>query len=120
MNSKTQQLIGFFQRHGGILRFSAILKAGFHSDSLTALEEEKKIEKIGRGLYQLTNREPDSHPDLVATSIRIPSGVVCLVSALSFHEATKEIPQYVDIAIPRGSHANKIKYPPVRFSRFGS
>lgn len=118
MSSKTQQLIIFFQRHGGTLRFSAILKAGFHSDSLTALEGEKKVEKIGRGLYQLTNREPDSHPDLVIACLQAPKGVVCLLSALAFHEVTNEIPKAVDLAIPRGIHANKIDYPPVKFYRF--
>jgi len=44
--------------------------------------------------------------------------VICLLSALSFYEATSEIPRYVDIAIPRNTHANRIKYPPVRFYRF--
>ena len=58
------------------------------------------------------------HPDLVIVSLQVTRGVICLLSALSFHEAIKEIPKCVDIAIPRGSHANKINYPPVRFYRF--
>ena len=118
MSPKTQQLIGFFQKHGGILRFSAILKAGFHSDSLIALEEEKRVEKIGRGLYRLAGHEPSSYPDLVTACLQAPKGVVCLLSALSFHEATNEIPKAVNLAISRGIHANKIDYPPVKFYRF--
>src|SRR3989338_5805316 len=118
MNPKTQQLICFFQKHGGILRFSAILKAGFHSDSLIALEEEKRVEKIGRGLYRLAGHEPSSHPDFVTACLQAPKGVVCLLSALAFHEATNEIPKAVNLAISRGIHANKIDYPPVRFYRF--
>ena len=118
MNPKTQQLIGFFQKHGGILRFSAILKAGFHSDSLIALEEEKRVEKIGRGLYRLAGHEPSSHPDFVTACLQAPKGVVCLLSALAFHEATNEIPKAVNLAISRGIHANKIDYPPVKFYRF--
>lgn len=118
MTPKTQQLMSFFQRHGGILRFSAILKAGFHPDSLTALEKDKKIEKIGRGLYQLTGHQPSSHPDLVTVCLQAPKGVICLLSALAFHEATSEIPRSVELAIARGIHANKIDYPPVKFYRF--
>src|SRR4030042_6366966 len=118
MPAKTQTLATFFQSHGGVVRFSAILKAGFHPDSLNALEKEKKVAKIGRGLYRLTNYIPGSHPDLVPASLQAPRGVICLLSALAFHEATSEIPKYVDIAIPRNTHANRIKYPPVRFYRF--
>ena len=118
MSPKTQQLIRFFQKNGGILRFSAILKAGFHPDSLTALAKDNKVEKIGRGLYQLTGQQAGSHPDIVVACLQAPKGVVCLLSALAFHEATDEIPGSVDLAIARGIHANKIDYPPVKFYRF--
>jgi predicted transcriptional regulator of viral defense system len=118
MHTKTQNLINYFQDNGGVARFSGILKAGFHSDSLTVLEKNGKVEKISRGLYRLTDYIPNSHPDLVTASLQAPHGVICLLSALSFHEVTNEIPKYVDMAIPRNTHANRIKYPPVRFYRF--
>ncbi len=120
MQARTQELMSFFQKYGGVARFSAILKAGFHPDSLSALEKEGKVEKIARGLYRITNYTPGSHPDLVIASLQAPKGVICLLSALSFYEATNEIPKYVDIAIPQGTHANRIKYPPVKFYRFAS
>lgn len=118
MQIRTQELMSFFQSHGGVARFSAILKAGFHPDSLSALEKEGRVEKIARGLYRVTNYTPGSHPDLVIASLQAPRGVICLLSALSFHEAISEIPRYVDLAIPQSTHANRIKYPPVRFYRF--
>lgn len=118
MQTRTQELINFFQRHGGVVRFSAILKAGFHPDLLTALEKEKKVEKIARGLYRVTNYIHGSHPDLVIASLQASRGVICLLSALSFYEITSEVPKYVDLAIPQGTHANRIKYPAVRFYRF--
>ena len=118
MPTKSQKLKNFFQRHGGVVRFSAILKAGFHPDSLNALKKKNEVEKIGRGLYRLTDSIPGSHPDFVTASLQAPRGVICLLSALAFHEATSEIPKYVHIAIPVNSHANRIQYPPVRFYRF--
>jgi len=120
MKKKAEELVDFFRSNSGIVRFSAILKAGFHPDSLKTLEKEKKVEKIARGLYKLTNYDFGEYPDLVIASFQAPRGVICLVSALSFHEATIEIPKYVDIAIPKGSHTYRIKYPPVRFYRFDS
>jgi Predicted transcriptional regulator len=118
MHTKTQNLIKYFQNNGGVARFSGILKAGFHPDSLAVLEKNGKIEKISRGLYRFTDYVPGSHPDLVTASLQAPRGVICLLSALAFHEVTNEIPKYVDIAIPCQTHANRIKYPPVRFYRF--
>lgn len=120
MQRKTQELINFFKSNGGTVRFSAILKVGFHPDSLNTLVGEKQVEKLARGLYRLTNYSVGEHPDLFTASLQAPRGVICLLSALSFHEATIEIPKYVDIAIPRGTHAYRIKYPPARFYRFDS
>ena len=118
MGPRTQELIHYFRKHGGVLRFTDILKAGFHPDSLTAIEKKGKVEKIARGLYRIVDYKPGSHPDLVIASLQAPKGAICLISALSFHEATSEIPRHVDIAIPQGTHANRIKYPPVKFYRF--
>jgi len=120
MNTRTQELMNFFQSHGGVARFSTVLKAGFHPDSLIALEKEGKVEKIARGLYRVANYTHGTHPDFVIASLQSPRGVICLLSALSFYDATSEIPKYVDLAIPQGTHANRIKYPPVRFYRFAS
>lgn len=120
MQNKTQKIINYFKTHGGMIRFSSIRNAGFHTDILRALEQEGKIEKVVRGIYKLAHYDIGSHPDLVMASMQAPKGVICLLSALAFHEATSEIPRYVDIAISSGAHANRIKYPPVKFYRFAS
>ncbi len=118
MKPKTDKILVYFRNHGGVARFSSIRKAGFHSDVLRSLEKKNKIEKIGRGLYRLTGGTLGSHPDYVIASLQVPKGVICLLSALYFYKATSEIPRFVDIAIPSGARANKIKYPPVKFYRF--
>lgn len=118
MRTKSQDLINFFQENGGIARFSAMLKVGFHPDTLAVLTRNSEVEKIGRGLYRLKKYIAGSHTDLVEASLQAPRGVICLLSSLSFHEATNEIPAYIEMAIPRKTHAYRIKYPPVRFYRF--
>jgi len=118
MQTKTQKLINFFKSHGKIIRFSVILKAGFHPDSLAALEEKGKVEKIARGLYKLTDYVIGSYPDLVTASLQAPRGVVCLLSALAFYEVTNEIPKHVDLAIQKTDWVNEIKYPPIKFYKF--
>ena len=120
MQKKTQEIINYLKNHGGVARFSSILKAGFHPDSLATLEKEKKITKIARGLYQISNYDIGSYPDFVIASLQAQKGIICLLSALAFHEATNEIPHSVDMAIPQGAHANRIKYPPIKFYHFAS
>lgn len=118
MTAKLQNLIDYFKCHNGIVRFADIIQAGFHPDILKAAEKENRIEKMSRGLYRLTDYNYGSHPDLVEASLQAPRGIICLISALAFHEATTEIPKHVDMAIPRKTHANRIQYPPVKFYRF--
>ena len=118
MKAKTDKIIEYFKSHGGVVRFSSIRKAGFHPDVIKKNENEKKIEKIGKGLYRLVGDTIGSHPDYVIASLQTSKGVICLLSALYFYRATNEIPRAIDIAIPAGSRANKIKYPPVKFYLF--
>jgi predicted transcriptional regulator of viral defense system len=80
--------------------------------------EEGKIERLSRGLYKLSSTVPLEHPDLVAVALRVPESVVCLISALSFHELTTQIPHEVYVAIPFNARWPKIDYPPVRAFRF--
>ena len=49
---------------------------------------------------------------------RAPQGVVCLISALSFHEMTTQIPHEVWLAIGNKAHQPRIEYPPVRIVRY--
>lgn len=118
MKQKTKKMLDYFKKHGGIARFYSIIKAGFHPDTLRALEKEGEIEKIARGFYRMTHYRFGSYPDLVMASLQSSSGIICLMSALAFHEATNEIPKSVDMAIPAGTRANIIEYPPVRYYRF--
>ncbi|MEW6088729.1 MAG: transcriptional regulator [bacterium] len=119
MNNKKEKLIDFFKKRGGLAGYAEITKAGFNRALIKVSLKSGSIDKVDRGLYRLSEGSTLSNPDFAAVSIRVPKGVICLLSALSFHEATNEIPHQVDIAIPRGAHPNKIEYPPVKFYRFG-
>ena len=118
MKEKTKKTIKYFKKHNGIARFSAMRKAGVHPDTIKKAESEGMIEKIGRGLYKLTTDNIESHSDYLLASLQTSKGIICLISALYFHEATDVIPRIVNMAIPTGARANKIEYPPVQFYRF--
>lgn len=118
MTNKKRDLIGFVKSRSGLVGYSEIKKAGFDKAVLRSVVKSGRIIRVDRGLYRLTEGTRLSYPDLVAASIKVPKGIICLLSALAFHEATSEIPRYVHIAIPRGKHANKIKYPPVKYYHY--
>ena len=120
MSTKEKKFIEFLKKRGGIVSYKEIIKAGFNKAFLRNNLDSGQIQKVDRALYRLSDDFTLSNPDLVAVSIKVSKGVVCLLSALAFHEATSEIPHHVDIAIPRGAWANKINYPPVKFYHFVS
>jgi predicted transcriptional regulator of viral defense system len=97
---------------------SQALQAGIHRDTLRVMVEQGDLEKLSRGLYRLADAEPLSHPDLAIVAEKAPEGVICLISALAFHELTTQIPHEVSLAIARNAEPPRIDYPPVRSFRF--
>lgn len=118
MSSKADKLIKFMKESGRIMRFSDILDAGFHPDTMKHLLERDKIIRPARGLYALEENMPNENPDLVLASLQAPGGVICLISALSFYNATSDIPSHVDIALEKGAGEYRINYPPVKYYHF--
>lgn len=110
--------VNIFKEHGGQLRMSEAVDKGISRYMLYSLRNKGIIEPISRGVYRLADLPPISNPDLVATALRYPNAVVCLISALSFHQITTQIPHEVCMAIPRKSWTPSPEYPPVVFHRF--
>ena len=50
----------------------------------------------------------------MTVALKVPRGVICLVSALAFHDLTNQIPHEVHLAIERGSEAPRLSHPPLR------
>src|SRR5476649_1020968 len=107
-----QKASEIFRKHGGTLRTSEILRLGVHPRTLYHLRESGKITQLSRGVYRLADLPPLENSDLATMAKRVPTGVICLISALSFHEITTEIPHEVYLAIPTGKEKPKINFPP--------
>jgi len=107
-----------FRAHGGVLRTSRAMQLGIHPRTLYALRDSGVLQQLSRGVYCLAGHGVLDQPDLVAAAVRVPKGVVCLVSALAFHDITTQIPHAVSMAIPRRMRSPVIDYPPMRFHRF--
>src|SRR5438552_4755061 len=92
-----------FKKHGGVLRMTDAVNAGIHRRTLYAMRDAGVIEQLSRGLYRLAGAPALGNPDLVTVALRVPQGVVCLISALAYYELTTQIPHEVYLAIPRNS-----------------
>ena len=117
-NSRFTRAVTIFENHGGILRTAQALKAGIHPKTLYAMRDSGVLEMISRGVFRLSDSPPLSNPDLVTVGTRVPSGVICLISALAFYEITTQIPHEVHVALPRGAEEPRLDYPPIRAYRF--
>lgn len=105
-------------RGRGILSAEAVARAGIHSQQITRLVADGTLERIARGRYRLAGRAITEHHGLVLAAAAAPRGVVCLLSALSFHGIGTQLPAEVWLAIERGTRAPKLAYPPLRVVRF--
>jgi len=106
--------VAVFRKHGGILRTSQALQAGIHPSTLYSMRDDGTLEAVSRGVYRLVDSEPPGNPDLVTVATRVRGGVICLISALAFHELTTQIPHEVHVALQRGAEIPRLEYPPIR------
>ena len=85
---------------------------------LTRLVRDGRLERVSRGLYRLPDSDIYSHQTMIEVSKRIPNSVICLLSALSFHEVTTQNPRQVWIAMERGTWKPCIRDLPIRIFQF--
>ncbi|MCG7852542.1 MAG: type IV toxin-antitoxin system AbiEi family antitoxin domain-containing protein [Methanosarcinaceae archaeon] len=102
----------------GVIRTHDLSDRGLHHESLRRLCKDGVLIKTGRGLYELADADVTEHHSLALIGKKIPNAVVCLLSALQFHDIGTQSPSKVWIAIDRRSGKPKMDYPPVRIVRF--
>lgn len=103
----------------GIMRLAELKAAGVHTQTLARMTQEGLVDRVGRGLYQLPHAEHSAAHSLAEVAKAVPKGVICLVSALQFHELTLQMPPKVWVALGRKDRMPSITYPPIRPIRFG-
>lgn len=106
------------QNFEGFINTSKAIKAGVHPRTLYQLRDNGVLEQLSRGVYRFTDSTGLSFPDLVTVSAKKPNSVICLISALSFHGLTTQIPHSVDIALLKGDIAPRLDYPPITVHHF--
>ena len=101
-----------------MLRLKDFVAEGIGPETLARLVREDSVARPARGLYQLPDAQVEAAHTLAEAAALVPKGIVCLTSALQYHELTLQMPAAVWMAIERTAWRPKIDYPPIRFVRF--
>lgn len=114
-----ERLEAFLREHGGFVRLADLRQQGIDRRRLYALVEEGAVERVGQGLYRSTDVELLPQDDLAEAAMAIPHGVICLVSALIYHELTDERqPFALQMAVEGNRWAPRISSPQVEVHHF--
>lgn len=102
----------------GMARLSELIAAGATAATVARMQRKGQILQLSRGLYQAADRRVETHHALAEASKIVPKGIICLVTALAFHEMTDVMPSRVWMAINSRARKPSITYPPMEFVRF--
>jgi predicted transcriptional regulator of viral defense system len=120
LNSKYSEILQIFKKHNGYARMKDILARKIHVRDIRKLLKEGIITKVKNGLYRLSDVPIVSNQSFIDLSQAVPSGVICLLSALSYYDLTTFQPSVVSMAIHQKTWKPKIEYPPVEFYYFST
>ena len=117
MNTDRERVLEM-ARERELFTAAEVTQAGIHRQELTRLVADGTLERVARGRYRLAGREITEHHGLVLAATAVPHGVICLLSALSFHGIGAQLPSAVWIAVERGTRTPTVDYPPLRVVHF--
>jgi predicted transcriptional regulator of viral defense system len=104
-------------RKKSLVRARDLQSLGIPTVMLSRLVSSGKLMRVARGVYSLPTRRVSQHGSLAEVAIRVPRGVVCLLSALRVHEIGTQAPFEVWLAIPPRMVAPKLDQPKLRVVR---
>lgn len=90
----------------------------FPREALARYAREGKLERVERGIYRLPDAPISENESLIVASLLVPNGVICLLSALRFHDLTTQNPSEIWMAIAPHSHRPKAESVSLRLLHF--
>lgn len=104
----------------GAFRLADARALGIHPETVYRRVRAGHLERVGRGLYRAADAMVTEHHGLVLAAMAVPNGVVCLLSALSFHGLTTQLPFEVWMALDRRAAAPRVPAVQLRVMRFSA
>lgn len=101
-----------------IQRMRDLESLGLSRPRVRSLVDQGILEKASRGLYIVRSAGVTENRTLAEVGKRVPHGVICLLSALRFHDLTTQSPHEVWIALERSAWSPKLEHLNHRIVRF--
>jgi predicted transcriptional regulator of viral defense system len=117
--TETDQILDLVKRLG-LVRPKDLNQHGIPVIYLRRLLHRGELVQPARGVYAVTGHEPTLHHSLAMVSKRIPRGVVCLLSALAYHDIGTQLPSVVWLAIDQRSRPLVTTDLPAKIVRFSA
>jgi len=105
-------------RELGIVRPMDLENRGVPRGILYQLVRDGQVERQARGIYVASQHAYSAEYSLAHVAKRVPAGVICLLSALRFHELTTQNPAEIWIALSQKARKPRLEYPRLRIARF--
>ncbi len=116
-SSKREKILELV-RKSGVVTTAEVRAHGIHHEYLRQLCAEEDLVRVARGLYSLPDADVTVHHGLVQAAKAVPNGVICLLSALRFHQIGTQVPHEVWIALDRRAARPRARCPSMRIARF--
>lgn len=101
-----------------LLSYDGLAEQGLTRHGLDRLIQYGEFDRIAPGLFLRSGLADDTTAAWIAIATKRPDATLCLLTALSLHELTDEIPVRSDIAIPRGTQPVTVHHAPIAWHRF--
>ncbi len=115
IDSKLRPLL----RKKSVIRTRELARLGLPRTALEVPLADGVVSRLSHGVYAVTGYDVSEHHSLAQAAVRVPHGVVCLLSALVFHDLTTQTPHEVWLAIDRKARQPAERFPPLHVVRFG-
>jgi predicted transcriptional regulator of viral defense system len=99
-----------------VVRLRDFEQAGFPKAKILRLCDAGELQRVGRGLYALPEREVSESEALIQVARRVPNGVLCLLTALRLHDLTDQNPSKVWLAVDRKARRPRLNWPPLEIA----
>jgi predicted transcriptional regulator of viral defense system len=116
MPKPLREILRYIGEHG-MVRPRDIEAIGLPREYLGRLHRQSKLNRSGRGIYTLPDANVTERHSYAEVAKRVPGSVICLLTALVFHEITTQSPAAVWIALRKGARTPTLTSPTLRIVR---
>lgn len=109
----SESILKIMRNKGGYATMKELKEAGIHTRKVKEALEKGVIIKIKPGLYKLRYHQRDEYESFVDIHMANEKAVICLSSALAYHDLTTFNPSKITVAVPNNTDRFELDYPPI-------